>query len=167
VRIAILSLGLLAAVAASVRADEESIKPADLPKAVASAVKARYPKGEITKAVKEEEHGKTIYEVIVKVEGKTLVVALSAEGKILEVEQAIAAEALPRAVAAAIAAKYPAAKIKKAERIVKFEDDEEETSFEVVLATEGKGDVEVELSPKGKILEDDEDDKPGEKKDKD
>jgi hypothetical protein len=167
-KVAILSLSLIVA-AGSARADEDNIAVEDLPKAVAAAVKAKFPKGKITKAAKEEEGGKTTYEVVVKVEDKTLDVAVSAKGKLLEVEQAIAAEKLPKAVASAIKAKYPKAKIKKAEQVVRFEEDEEETVFEVVLASKGKADSEVKVSPKGKILddEDDEDDKPGKKKDKD
>ena len=152
------------------RADEESIKVSDLPKAVAAAVKAKYPNGKMTKAAKEEEDGKTTYEVAVETEGKKLDVAVSAKGKILEVEETITAETLPEAVVAAIKAKYPEAKIKKAEKISKFEEDEEEKLFEVVLATEGKADVEVKVTPNGKINkdgEDEEDDKPGKKKQKD
>ncbi len=176
-KVAVLSLGMLVAVAASVRAEEESIKPSDLPKAVVSAVKAKFPKGEITKAAKEEDHGKTIYEAIVTVEGKTIDVAVSAKGKILEIEQPVEVAKLPEAVASALKAKYPEAKIKKAEHVVKFEDegdddDEEEKFFEVVLASEGKAAFEVKISAKGKVLkgeeeEDEKDEKSGKKKDKD
>ena len=165
-RITVLSLGLVVTAAASVLADDEPIKVGDLPKAVTAAVKAKYPKGEMTKAMKEEEHGKTTYEVIVEIEGKKLDVAVSTAGKILEVEQSIAVESLPKEVTAAIKAKYPRAKVKKAEQVSKFEEDEEEKLYEVVLASEGKVDVEVKVSPKGKIIEDDEDDKPANKKDK-
>ncbi len=171
-RITILSMGLLVTGALSDRADEQSIKVSELPKAVAAAVKARYPKCEMTKAAKEEEKGKTTYEVAIEIEGRKLDVAVSDKGKILEVEEAIAADSLPTEVASSIKAKYPLAKIKKAEQISKFEDDEEEKLFEIVLASEGKADVEVTVTPKGKIVEDkededDEDDKPAKKKEKD
>jgi hypothetical protein len=170
VKVAILSLALFVAGAVSVRAEDE-IKVSDLPKDVAAAVKAKFPKGEMTKASKEEEDGKTIYEVVVESEGTTLDVSVSDKGKLLEIEKTIAAEKLPEAVASAIKAKYPEAKIKKAEEIIKFESepggDEEEKLFEVVLATSGKPDVEVKLSPSGKIIEDDEEDKAEKKKDKD
>jgi NCAIR mutase (PurE)-related protein len=147
-----LGLALLVMGTASVCAGDEPVKLGDLPKVVASAVKVKFPKGAITKAVKDEENGKTVYELVVEVEGKKLDVVVSAEGKLLEVEAAIAADKLPRAVAATLAARYPEARIKKAEQIVKFEDDEEEKLFEVVLATAGKADVEVKISPKGKII---------------
>ena len=106
-------------------------------------MKAKYPTGKMTKAAKEEEDGKTTYEVAVENEGKKLDVAVSAKGKILEVEETISAESLPKAVASAIKARYPEAKIKKAEKISKFDEDKEEKLFEVVLASEGNADVEV------------------------
>jgi Putative beta-lactamase-inhibitor-like, PepSY-like len=169
-RIAILSMGLLAAVGA-VRADEETIGLKDLPKAVRAAVKAKFPEGKVIKAAKEEDEGKTIYEVVVEEEDAKIDVAVSAKGKILEVERTIEPKELPKAVAATLKAKYPRAKIKKAERVVKYEEDEEEKFFEVLLASKGKEDVEVKLSAKGKVLDDKDDeedvDKKGKKKEKD
>ena len=169
-RIAILSLGLLAAVGA-VRADEETIGLKDLPKAVRAAVKAKFPEGKLIKAAKEEDEGKTIYEVVVEEDDAKIDVAVSAKGKILEVERTIEPKELPKAVAATLKSKYPKARIKKAERVVKYEDDEEEKFFEVLLASKGKEDVEVKLSAKGKILDDkddeEDDDKKGKKKEKD
>jgi hypothetical protein len=169
-RIAILSLGLLAAIGA-VRADEETIGLKDLPKAVRAAVKAKFPEGKLIKAAKEEDEGKTIYEVVVEEEDAKIDVAVSAKGKILEVERTIEPKELPKAVAATLKAKYPRAKIKKAERVVKYEEDEEEKFFEVLLASKGKEDVEVKLSAKGKVLDDKDDeedvDKKGKKKEKD
>jgi hypothetical protein len=168
-RIAILSLGLLAAVGA-VRADEETIGLKDLPKAVRAAVKAKFPEGKLIKAAKEEDEGKTIYEVVVEEEDAKIDVAVSAKGKILEVERTIEPKELPKAVAATLKSKYPKAKIKKAERVVKYGEDEEEKFFEVLLASKGKEDVEVKLSAKGKILDDkddeEDDDKKGKKKEK-
>lgn len=154
-RIAFLSLGLLA-VAGSAIADEK-IKVDDLPKVVLSAVKAKFPEAKLTGAEKEEEDGKEVFEVSLKDGGVEIDVAVSAKGKILEIEKTVDVEKLPKAVAEAIKAKHPKAKIRKAEMVVVFEDgdeDEEEKYFEVELATEGKKGVELKLSPKGKILDD-------------
>jgi len=170
VKVAFMSLGLLAATA-FVRADDVSIKLEDVPKPVLSAVKTKFPEGKVTKALKEEEDGKTTYELVVEVEGKTLDVAVSDKGKLLEIEEPVDAAKLPEAVGAAIKAKYPESKIKKAEQVTKFEGDgdgqEGEKVFEILLTTEGKKNIEVKVSPKGKILEDeeDDDDKPAKKKD--
>lgn len=158
-RNAILLLGLLAAVG-TVRADEEKVGLKDVPKAVRAAVKDRFPEGKMTAAAKEIAEGKVVYEIVVTDDDETIDVAVSAKGKILEVEKTIPAKKLPKAVAATIAAKYPEAKIKKVEEVVKFEDDEDDEKkfYEVVLASEKNGDVEVKLSPKGKILKDDDED---------
>lgn len=158
-RFTVLSLSLLMAVG-SAFADEESIKVEDLPKAVRSTVNKKFPEGKVVAASKEKEDGKTIYEVVVEDDGAKIDVALSAKGKLLEVEKAIDADKLPKEVTAAIEKRYPKAKIKKAEKVVKYEededegDDEEEKFFEVVVSVEGKESFEVKVSPKGKILKD-------------
>lgn len=172
--LAILSIATL--VAGLAPASEEKIKVKDLPQPVLAAVKAKFPEAKVTAAAKEESKGKTIYEVAIEDDDATIDLSVTPKGKIREVEKTIAAAKLPKAVKATLDAKYSKAKIKKAEEVIKYEDDEEEKTFEVVLATEGKDDVEVKLSPKGKILdgedeeEEDEDgdkEKKGEKKEKD
>lgn len=170
-RVAILSLGLLAAVGTA-QAGEEKIDVKDLPPGVLAAVRAKFPEGKLTGAAKEEEDRRVTYEVTLTDHDVKVDVAVSAKGKLLEVEKTIDAKELPEAVAATIRTKYPTAKVSKAEQVIKYEEDEEETSYEVVLSTTGKKDVEVKLSPKGKVLDDegdeDEDDEKGqEKKDKD
>jgi len=143
----VLSLG------AVVGADEEKIPVDKLPAAVLKAVKAKYPKAKIEEAAREVEDGETTYEVELKDEGHELDVTLKADGTIVEVERTIAVEALPEAVRNAVAAKYPDAKIKKAEEITKGETGP--VLYEVDL-----GSAEVVLDAKGKILktEDDGDD---------
>jgi hypothetical protein len=180
-RFTILSLGLLAAVGA-VRADEKKIDLKDVPPGVLAAVKARFPEGKVTRAAKEEEDHEVIYEIALMDKDAGVDVAVSAKGKILEVERTIDPGKLPAAVAAAIKAGHPGATIKKAEEVVKYEseeddddkkgeakaeDDEGETFFEVVLASPGEGDVEVKVSLAGKILEEDDDEGEAARKDED
>ncbi|APW63688.1 PepSY domain-containing protein [Paludisphaera borealis] len=148
----------LAAFSTGACADEEKIPLKDVPKAVLDAVKARFPKGEIKSAEKEDEDGKTTYEVALKDDGHTLDVALKADGTILEIEKKVAAKDLPKAVAAAVEAKYPKGTVKKAEEIVTFKKGKEQKSFEVVVTETGKKSVEVKLSADGKILKQEEDD---------
>lgn len=178
VRFAVLSLSLMIA-AGSAFADEDSIKVEDLPKAVRSAVKKKFPEGKLVAASKETEDGKTIFEVVVEDDGAKIDTAFSAKGKLLEVERSIDVGKLPKEVTAAIEKKYPKAKIKKAEKVVKYEDEDEdededddaEKFFEVVVAVDGKESVEVKVSPKGKILkgeeEKEEHEKAGKNKEKD
>lgn len=166
-RFAVLSLGLVIA-AGSAFADEDSIKVEDLPKAVRAAVKKKFPEGKLISAAKEEEDGKTVFEVVVEDDDAKMDVAFSAKGKLMEVEKTIDVAKLPGEVTAAIEKKFPKAKIKKAEKVVKYEDEDDEDDaekfFEVVLSVEGKKDFEVKVSPKGKLLKDDEDDDDHEEK---
>lgn len=185
-RIAILSLGLLAAVG-TVRGEEEKIAVKSLPKAVTAAVKAKFPEAKITEASKEEEDHKVIYEVEIKDDDSKASLAVSAKGKILEIEKPISVEKLPKSVQKTLAAKYSKAKVKSAEEVLKFEDEDDDDdddkpgkkdddddddkpkkTYEVVLSSEGKGSFEVKFTAAGKVIEeeDDEDDKPA-KKEKD
>lgn len=148
------------------RADEK-IPLKDVPKAVLDAVKAKFPKGEIKTAEKEDEDGETTYEVALKSDGHSLDVALKADGTILEIEKEVAHKDVPKAVAAAVEAKYPKGTIKKAEEIITFKGGKEEKSYEVVVTETGKKPVEVKLSADGKIVkhEEDDDDQKNEKDD--
>jgi uncharacterized membrane protein YkoI len=139
---------VLVALSVTARADEEKIPVDKLPKAVVNAVKAKFEGAKLTGAEKETKDGKTTYEVTFTHKGKKLEAILTAEGKILAVEKAIAVADLPRAVTEGVAAKYPKAKIKGAEEITKGG----KTLYEVVIETAGKK-IEVVLDAKGKIIE--------------
>ncbi|MFI5455228.1 MAG: PepSY-like domain-containing protein [Isosphaerales bacterium] len=147
-------VGLLAFVSVAV-ADEVKIELKDVPKAVLDAVKAKFPKAELTGATKETEEGKTTYEIALKDKGQKVDVALTADGKITEIETEIAARDLPEAVSSALEAKYPKATIKKAELITEIDGAKESKNYEVVVVTEAKKSLEVKVSPEGKILKED------------
>ncbi|WP_020471925.1 PepSY-like domain-containing protein [Zavarzinella formosa] len=67
---------------------EKEIAVKDLPKAVAEAVEAKYPKATVKEAEEVTKGEKTVYEVTVKTaDGKTLEVALDPAGKILTTEE--------------------------------------------------------------------------------
>jgi hypothetical protein len=67
---------------------EKEIEAKDLPEAVATAVKAKYPSGTVKKAEEVTEGEKVTYEVILAQEGKKLrEIALDKSGKILEDEE--------------------------------------------------------------------------------
>lgn len=149
---ALMGLSMLAVAA---RAGEEKISPDELPSAVRKAVKKKFAEAKVRGASKEVEDGRTVYEVELTVEGHAVDVTLSARGKILEVEKEIPASRLPEAVREAVAAKYPGAKIQKAEAITRGEDGP--VRYEVVI----KG--EVVLTARGKFVEADEDDEEHEK----
>jgi Putative beta-lactamase-inhibitor-like, PepSY-like len=156
---ALLGLSMLAVAA---RADEEKISIEEVPAAVKKAVEKKFPEAKIRGAAKEVEDGKTTYEVELTVEGRAVDVALNAKGKILEIEKEIPADKLPGAVKKKLAAKYPGARIEKAEEITKGEDGP--VRYEVLIKAE------VVFTAKGKVVqaateedEDGEDDKPAAK----
>jgi Putative beta-lactamase-inhibitor-like, PepSY-like len=139
------------------RADEQNVPIDKLPSAVLKAVKRRFPKAEIEKAVKEVEGGTTTYEVRLEIKDRPVDVSLKADGTILEIEREVPIDELPKAVKKKLAAKYPNAKIEKAEEVTKGEDGP--VRYEVAIKTE------VVLTGKGKIVQakEEEDEKPSAK----
>jgi hypothetical protein len=148
-------LGLLALVSVS-RADEQKVELKDLPKAVADAVKGKFPGAELVSASKETEDGKTLYEVSLKQAGQNIDIGLTPEGTFTEIEKEIASTTLPQAVKAALDARYPKATIKKTEDVTKFEGGKETKYFEAIVVTAANKTLEVKVSPEGKILEESE-----------
>ncbi len=79
-------------------ADEKKIEVSELPKAVVKAAKKAFPEAKIVGAAKETEDGETIYEVMMKLGGKSIDLAIDDEGEIEEIEKEIEVEDLPGAV---------------------------------------------------------------------
>lgn len=149
------------------RADEKKIDLKDVPKAVADAVKAKFPNAQATGAEKETEDGKTTFEVAIKDGDKKREVGVSADGKILEVETAIEAGDLPRAVTAALAKKYPDAKVKGAEEVIGYKNGTETKSYEVEITSGEKKTIEVMVSADGKTIKQEEEGEDDDKDEKD
>ena len=143
----------LAVVMMPARADEEKVSVDKLPAAVKKALKRKFPKAEIEKATKEVEDGNTVYEVELEIKDRSVDVSLKADGTILEIEREVPADELPEAVRKKLAARYPKAKIEKAEEVTKGEDGP--VRYEVAITTE------VVLTANGKIVqaEEEEDEK--------
>jgi hypothetical protein len=163
-------MGRLAVVAAAVvlmgtmvQAGEEKVALDKLPEAVVKAIKAKYPKAEMVSAEKEDEDGKKTFEVEIKTEGQALEVALTHEGKIIQVEKVIDAKDLPKVVAEAVEAKYPKATIKKVEEVSK---EDKVASYEVALVTADKKKLEAEFDVTGKFIEEEKEEPKEEKKEK-
>jgi hypothetical protein len=135
----------LAVVMMPARADEEKVSVDKLPAAVKKALKRKFPKAEIEKATKEVEDGNTVYEVELEIKDRSVDVSLKADGTILEIEREVPADELPEAVRKKLAARYPKAKIEKAEEITKGEDGP--VRYEVAITTE------VVLTANGKIVQ--------------
>jgi hypothetical protein len=131
-------------------ADEEKVPLNKLPKAVVESVKKRFPKGEMTAAVKETEEKKTTYEVTLKEGSNKIDVNVNEDGTITGMEKQIALKDLPKVVSDAVAAKYPKAKMKKAEEVIKVKDGKEKLEYYEVTVAEDDKEIEVEISPEGK-----------------
>jgi uncharacterized membrane protein YkoI len=139
-------------------ADEEKIPLDKLPKEVKDAVLAKFPKAELKGAEKEVENGKTIYEVNLVSDGSSIEVSVTPDGKIVSIEKTIAEKDVPKAVAEALAKKYPKATTKKIEEITKGK----AITYEFLIETAEKKKLEVVFDPDGKLIE--EEDKSKEKK---
>ncbi|MDG3003930.1 PepSY-like domain-containing protein [Paludisphaera mucosa] len=135
----------------SAAADDEA------PKAVLDAIKAKFPKAEITHVEKEEEDEETIYEISLKDGDSRHDVDVRPDGRIEAIETEIKTSDLPKPVADLVAAKYPGKAVKKTEKVVEFEKDREVTTYEVEVSVDGKT-QEIEATPDGKIVDEDDDD---------
>ena len=148
-----------------VRAQEEAVPPDKIPKAVMDALLAKFPKAKIDKCTKAKEGDDVVYDIEFKQEGRKCEADIKENGTYINYEKAIEAKDLPKAVRDAIEKRYPKATLKEImeETEVKGKD-EKLSAYEVVLVTADKKDVEVRVSPDGKILEDTGAKKPEEKK---
>jgi uncharacterized membrane protein YkoI len=157
-------LGVLGATMAA-SADEKKIEVSELPKAVVKAARKAFPEAKIVGASKEIEDDETIYEVLMKLDGKSIDLAIDDEGEIEEIEREIEVEDLPRAVIKAARAKFPEGKIVKVEEV---SDEDDMVVYELAIESKGEKSIEVVMSPNGKILDDeDEDDDEKDKKKQD
>ncbi|MEX0711591.1 MAG: PepSY-like domain-containing protein [Pirellulales bacterium] len=135
--------------------DEQDIALEDLPKAVVEAVKARFPGAELAEAEKETEKGRTLYEVELKHNAQEIVVSVTPEGTIVEIEKEVTEKDLPKAVRKAVAEKYPGSTIQEAEEITVVKDGKDQVpSYEVAVATPDKKTRELLLKPDGTISSD-------------
>ncbi len=155
------SVALLAALALSlflgtgeVRAQEEAVSQDKIPKAVMDALLSRFPQARIDSCTRAKEGDDVVYDIEFKQEGRKYEADISEKGTCINYERAIAAEDLPKPVRDTIENRYPRATLKEVMEETEVKGKAEKLSaYEVVLVTAGRKDVEVRLSPGGKILE--------------
>jgi hypothetical protein len=126
---------------------EETLKAGakvELPPAVASAFEKAYPDAVINASAKEEENGKTVYEIESLDKGMNRDLLYAADGTVLECEEQIKEADLPAPVIAALRNLHPKATITKAERTTKGK------LLQYDLALAGAPVAEVSLLPDGK-----------------
>src|SRR5215475_2559893 len=89
-------------------AKEEKIEAAQLPKAASDAVKARFPGLEYTSITKETEaDGRVVYDIELTQKGRKFETDVKEDGTLLEVEKEVDPKNYPKALGAAVDAKYP------------------------------------------------------------
>jgi Putative beta-lactamase-inhibitor-like, PepSY-like len=148
-----------------VSAQEQAVPQDMIPKAVMDALLGKFPKAKIDKCTKAKEGDDIVHDIEFKQEGRKCEADIKEDGTFINYEKAIAAKDLPKAVRSAIEKRHPKAILKEImeETEVKGKD-EKLSAYEVVLVTAGRKDMELRLSPEGKILEDTGAKKPEEKK---
>ena len=135
-------------------AQEEKVPAGKIPKAVMDALHARFPNARIDTCVKEKEGNDVVYDIEFKENGRKCEADIKETGSYINFEKAIAAADLPAAVRAAVEKNYPKASLKEVMEETEVDGKNEKLSaYEVVLTTAGGKEVEVRLSPDGKILE--------------
>jgi hypothetical protein len=150
------ALGFLASVAV-VQAGEKKVELDKVPKAVMDAIKAKFPDAKLLGASTEKEGDKTVYEISFTYKDHHHDVTLEPDGKVVSVEKEIPIKDLPRLITDALEAKYPKAKLTKAEELSKG--DFKLYAYEVVLETADKVGYEVVLDFKGKITKEEKQEK--------
>jgi hypothetical protein len=147
-------IGVFLGTLATAFADQAKVSLDQVPKAVIEAVKARFPKGELTGAEKETAESDTkdkkiTYEVKLIDKKRKFEVIATPDGKVLAVEKVLEASELPKVITALLDSDYPKAKIKKAEEVTR----DEKITYEVVLVTADMQTVKLMFDPRGKLVE--------------
>ncbi|HEX7669455.1 MAG TPA: hypothetical protein VF395_07730, partial [Polyangiaceae bacterium] len=88
-RFAVLGAAVGMTVSSLAFAGEHAVKRADVPDAVIKAVAGRYPQGEMKRFIREVEHGKTAYEVLLDLGGSRTELIVAPDGRIQVEEQVI------------------------------------------------------------------------------
>lgn len=147
-----------------VSTQEEAVSQDKIPKVVMDALLARFPRAKIDQCTRAREGDDIVYDIEFRQEGRKCEADIKANGAYINFEQAVESKDLPKSVSSAIRKRYPKSTLKEImeEREVKGTE-ERLSAYEVVLETSNKGEVEVRVSPQGRILEDTGAKKPDEK----
>ena len=133
----------------SAQGKETKVKMKDLPAAVQKTVQEQSKGATVSGLSKEVEHGKTYYEVELKVNGHGKDILIDPAGAIVEVEEEVTMASLPSAVKAAIEAKAGKGRIVKVESITK---NNTLVAYEAQVNTAGKK-SEIKVGPAGQSMD--------------
>ena len=127
--------------------EEAKLQPADVPAPVADSLTKHFPNARVAGWTKEVEDGKTMYEASIRDHGAKKDVSFGEDGALAGVEETITLAALPEAVKSTVKRQYPAAVIRKAEKVSQGTG---EMQYEVTLGKAAK--KEVTLTAEGKVV---------------
>jgi hypothetical protein len=134
---------------ASAISQEKAIRREQLPKGVEATVAAQSQGAKVQGFSVEKEKGRTYYEAQLIVNGHTKDVLMDPDGKIVEVEEQVAMDALPAAVRDGLQAKAGKGKLVNVESITKHG---RLVAYEAKVITAGKN-SEVQVGPDGQPLD--------------
>jgi Putative beta-lactamase-inhibitor-like, PepSY-like len=138
-----------------VQAQEEAVPQDKIPKAVMTALLTRFPKARVDTCTRAKEGNDIVYDIEFKQDGRKGEADIKENGAYINYEKAIDAKDLPKRVRDAINSRYPKAVLNEVmEETEVTGQDEKLSAYEVVLLTVDRKEVEVRVSPDGKILED-------------
>jgi hypothetical protein len=132
-------------IAGSVFGADTPMKMENLPPAVQKTVQEQSKGATVLGLSKEVEHGKTFYEVELKVNGHNRDVLIDPSGSIVEVEEAVPLDSVPAAVKGALEKHAGKGKILGVESVAK---DNSIIAYEAKIKTAGKT-SEVRVTPDG------------------
>ncbi len=127
-------IGLSAVCVLFAEQGETKLSFSNLPSAVQKTAKQESEGATVRGYSKEVEHGETLYEVELSINGKTKDLSLDAAGNVVEVEQEVEFNSLPAATKAALTKRAAGSKIQKVEKVSKGQD----VSYEAVVLSGGK-----------------------------
>ena len=126
---------------------KDEVKP-DIPEAILKAFQNEYPDAKITGFEQETDDSIIVYEIECTDGDTEKDVILSAEAKIIQVEQEIAVSSLPESVTKAALSAFPGAEIEEAEIVSR----DSIVEYEIVLEV-GEKEIEALISADGTIVE--------------
>jgi hypothetical protein len=133
----------------SVHAAEKKLTRAQLPPAVQKSVDEQSQGATVSSFSEEREHGKIFYQAEMKVNGHSKDLLFDGDGKVVEIEEEVAMDALAAAVKAGLQAKAGSGKIGKVESLTK---QGKLVAYEARVMTNGKR-SEIQVGPDGKPLD--------------
>jgi uncharacterized membrane protein YkoI len=141
--------------------DKDKLQLDKIPKRVMQTLETTFPKAAIQKWTMEKENGAVVYDIEFTQEGVKFGADILENGTISNWEMAIPSEELPEPARDAVAAKYPGVVWKEIMQVTNVKDGKDVLEgYEILLQTADNKEVEVTVSPDGKILEDSSEEKP-------